>query len=106
MEELAEKGKVGKIIKIASTSKKQEERVAAIDAMRLLKEEETVRCCIEFLKEEETVIRKAAANTLDRIATKRETDKLVHYANNEGDSEIAEILRKAAINSKDRTPRW
>ncbi|MCL2518066.1 MAG: HEAT repeat domain-containing protein [Oscillospiraceae bacterium] len=107
MEEMAEKGKTAKIIKIAETSKKRDERIAAISAMRLLKEEATIRSLIEnLIKEEDVEIRKAVATALDRIATKRETDKLMHLSNNEGEADIAEILRIAAINSKERTPRW
>ena len=106
MDALAEKGKTAKLIKIANTSKHEEERCAAIWALRLLREETVIRCLLELIKEEDTVIRKAVANTLDRVATKMETDKVMHYADVEPDAEIAEILRGAAINSKGRTPRW
>lgn len=106
MEALAEKGKTSKLVKIASTSKKLDERLAAIDSMRTLKEEESIRCLMDILKEEDLVIRKAAATTLDRIATKMETDGLLHFAEASEDEELKNILREAAINSKERTPRW
>jgi len=105
MEAMAEKGKTAKLIKIANTSKNREERCAAIWALRLLREEEVIRCLLELIKEEDAAIRKATANTLDRVA-KLETDKLMHYAEVEGEADIAEILRTAAVNSKARTPRW
>lgn len=106
MEILAEKGKSAKLIKLASTSKKLDERIAAIAVMRTLREELVIKCLMEILKEDHDDLRKAAAISLDRIATKLETDKLMHFAEVEADADIKKILREAAINSKERTPRW
>lgn len=108
MEALAEKGKTAKLIKLATSSKKYDERLAAIDTLRLVREEDSIRAMMDLLKYEldDLVIRKAVAKTLDRIATKNETDKLHHFSEQETDSEIAAILREAAVNSKERTPRW
>lgn len=107
MEALAEKGKTAKLVKLASSSKKLDEKLAAIEALRLVREEASVRCIMDLLKDEgDPVIRKAVAITADRIATKLETDKLHHYASVEEDPDTAKILREAAVNSKERTPRW
>ena len=108
MEILAEKGKTPKLIKLATSSKKLDEQLAAIDALRLVREEASVRCVMDLLKDniDNAVIKKAAIATIDRIATKMETDKLHHYAEVESDPEIAKMLREAAVNSKERTPRW
>lgn len=108
MEALVEKGKTAKLIKLATSSKKYDEKLAAIDALRLVREEESVRAMMDLLKYEtdDLVIRKAVVKTLDRIATKNETDKLHHFSQQETDSEISSLLREAAVNSKERTPRW
>jgi|GEM_PF-2377580 hypothetical protein len=108
MEVLVDKGKTAKLIKLATSSKKLDEQLAAIEAMRNVREEASVRAMMDMLKDEggNLVVRKAVATTLDRIATKMETDKLHHYAGVEADPDIAKILREAAVNSKERTPRW
>jgi len=107
MEILAEKGKTAKLIKLATESKKLDEQLAAIDTLRLVKEEDSVRSMMDMLKyEENPVVKKAVIVTLDRIATKMETDRLHHFAENESDPELAKMLREAAVNSKERTPRW
>lgn len=107
MEELVEKGKTAKLIKLATGSKKLDEKLAAIEALRMVREEASVRCIMDMLKYEvDPVIRKAVAITADRIATKMETDKLHHHSSEEKDPDIAKILREAAVNSKERTPRW
>jgi HEAT repeat protein len=106
MEELANKGKTDKLVKIANTFKKPDEQYAAIAALRLVKEEASIRCLMELLKTDDDKLRRAVASTLDRIATKDVTEKLLHFSEVESDPEIKKILLGAAVNSKERTPRW
>jgi hypothetical protein len=61
---------------------------------------------MSLLNEDNKEIKIAACNSLKRVGTKREVDVLFHKAELEEDEETAKALSNAAVEAKERTPRF
>ena len=109
VEEYAKKGYIGKLHKLSAANQPKETRLLAIDAMRLIKHREAVDYLAnEILRDPDIDIRTQAAKSLLMNGTKDKTDLLLNYSDEEkelGNTELAEILRQAAIDARDRTAR-
>ena len=109
MEEYAKKGLIGKLHKYAEANQPKETRLLAIDAMRLIKHREAVDYLAnEMLRDPDIDIRTQAAKSLLMNGTKDKTDLLLNYSDEEkelGNTELASLLRQAAIDARDRTAR-
>ena len=109
VEEYAKNGQIGKLHKLASEGQPKETRLLAIDAMRLIKHATAVNYLAnEMLRDPDLDIRTQAAKSLLMNGTKDKTDLLLNYSDEEkelGNTELAEILRQAAIDARDRTAR-
>jgi len=103
----AEDGNIGKLIKFASEGNTVEFRKAAFEAISTMKPDpDLIKCAMDALKEDDDEIRLAAAKAIRNIGTKPNADPLFHYAESDKNPEIAAILKEAAVNAKERTPRW
>ena len=103
IESWAEKGHLGKLIDVAQGSDSAEARIAAYKAIGQLHAKEAVEPLLAvFRTDEETDVKLAAAEALSRIATKAEFDNMLHAADNETDEKVAEALRAAAVEAKER----
>ena len=109
VEEYAKKGEIGKLHKLADASQPKETRLLAIDAMRLIKHATAVNFLAnEMLRDPDIDIRTQAAKSLLMNGTKDKTDLLLNYSEEEkelGNTELAEMLKQAAIDARDRTAR-
>ena len=109
VEEYANKGEIGKLHKLADASQPKETRLLAIDAMRLIKHATAVNFLAnEMLRDPDIDIRTQAAKSLLMNGTKDKTDLLLNYSEEEkelGNTELAEMLKQAAIDARDRTAR-
>lgn len=108
-EEYAKKGLVGKLESLANEGNPIETRLTAIQALRTIKHSYSVNYLVNTcLRDSDIQIRTAAANALLMNGTKDKTDILLNYSDAEreaGNTELAEILKRAAIDARDRTPR-
>ena len=107
-EEYAQKGLVGKLCALSDASKPKETRMAALNSLRLIKYKDAVECLVTALRDPDIEIRTVAATSLLMNGTKDKTELLLNYSENEkaeGNTELAETLKRAAIDAKDRTPR-
>lgn len=108
-EEYASKGNVGKLQALAKEGNPLETRLAAIQALRTIKHSLSVNFLVgTCLRDSDIRIRTAAADALQMNGTKDKTDILLNYSDAEreaGNTELAEILKKAAIDARDRTPK-
>ncbi len=108
-ETYAAKGNVGKLQSLANEGNPIETRLAAIEALRTIKHSLSVNYLVNTcLRDSDLRIRTAAANALIMNGTKDKTDILLNYSDAEreaGNTELAELLKKAAIDARDRTPR-
>ncbi|MHB1151695.1 MAG: HEAT repeat domain-containing protein [Eubacteriales bacterium] len=103
----AEEENTGKLVKLAANGNPMETRLAAIDALKEIKMDILcVDTLMSLLNEENKEIKLAACNSLKRVGTKREVDVLFHKAELEEDAEIAKALTAAAVEAKERTPRF
>ena len=103
----AEDGNIGKLIKFASEGNTVEFRKAAFEAISTMKPDpDLIKCAMDALKEDDTKVRLAAAKALVNIGTKPNADPLFHYAESDADEEVKALLKQAAVNAKERTPRW
>ena len=109
VEEYAKNGNIGKLLKLSEASQPKETRLLAIDAMRLIKHATAVNYLAnEILRDPDVEIRTQAAKSLMMNGTKDKTDLLLNYSEEEkeqGNTELAGILRQAAIDARDRTAR-
>ena len=109
VEEYAKKGHIGKLYKLSAAGQPKETRLLAIDAMRLIKHRMAVDYLAnEILRDEDVDIRTQAAKSLLMNGTKDKTDLLLNKSDEEkelGNTELAELLRQAAIDARDRTAR-
>ena len=109
VEDYAKKGEIGKLYKLAGETQPKETRLLAIDAMRLIKHATAVNYLAnEILRDPDIDIRTQAAKSLMMNGTKDKTDLLLNYSEEEkeqGNTELAAILRQAAIDARDRTAR-
>ncbi len=107
MEDYAKKGNIGKLQAAVDSSKPKETRLAALDALRLIKHRAAVDTLMEALRDEDRDIRYAATKSLFMNGTKDRTDHLLNFseaAKAEGDTELADMLKEAALSAKERTP--
>jgi len=109
VEDYAKKGEIGRLHKLADASQPKETRLLAIDAMRLIKHATAVNFLAnEMLRDPDIDIRTQAAKSLLMNGTKDKTDHLLNYSEQEkelGNLELAELLKQAAIDARDRTAR-
>ncbi len=104
---LAENGNVDKLIKLASNGKTVEQIKAAFAAIATMKPNpDLIKCAMDALKGDNSEIRLAAAQALSKIATKPQTEQLLHYAEVDADEQVKAALKAAAVAAKERTPRW
>lgn len=105
----AEKGMVGKLCALADEGNPKENRLAAIEALRTIKHATSVNYLVNTgLRDSDIEIRTAVAKALLMNGTKDKTDILLNYSDQEreeGNTELAEILKRAAIDARDRTAR-
>ncbi len=105
MEDYANKGLIGKLTKAIDQSNSKETRIAALNALRLIKHRLSVEALVSVLRDDDADIRRASAKSLLMNGTKDITELLLSYSDKEPDPEIKALLKEAAISSKDRTPR-
>ena len=109
VEEYAKNGNIGKLLKLSEASQPKETRLLAIDAMRLIKHATAVNYLAnEILRDPDVEIRTQAAKSLMMNGTKDKTDLLLNYSEEEkelGNTELADLLKQAAIDARDRTAR-
>lgn len=105
MEEYAEKGMIGKLQSAVSETKPKETRLAALNALRIIKHRSSVELLMAALRDEDIDIRRAATKSLLMNGTKDVTEHLLNYSEKEEDLELKALLKEAAIAAKDRTPR-
>ncbi len=103
IESLAEKGHLGKLFDIAQNNDDPNARIAAFNAIGNLHAKESVDFLLSvFRTDEQTDVKLAAAKALSRIATRAEFDAMFHAADNETDETVAQALRDAAVEAKER----
>lgn len=103
----AEEENTGKLVKLASYGNPMETRLAAIDALKEIKMDVLcVDTLMSLLNEESKEIKIAASNSLKRVGTKREVSVLFHKAEVEEDPEVKKAITSAAVEAKERTPRF
>ena len=103
----AEEGNSGKLAKLVSEGNPMEIRLAAIDALKEIKMDDLgVKTLMGLLKDDTKEIVIAACNSLKRVGTKRELEELRFKAENSEDEEISKALTEAAVEAKERTPRF
>ena len=109
VEDYAKNGNIGKLHKLSAPNQPKETRLLAIDALRLIKHREAVDYLAnEILRDPDIDIRTQAAKSLLMNGTKDKTDLLLNYSDEEqelGNTELAALLRQAAIDARDRTAR-
>lgn len=107
IKDYVEQENTGKLVKLAEYGNPMETRLAAIDALKEIKMDELcVNTLMSLLNEDNKEIKLAACNSLKRVGTKREVNVLFHKAELEEDEETAKALSDAAVESKERTPRF
>ncbi len=107
MEDYAKNEKIAKLQAATDPSKPKETRIAAINALRLVKKRAAIDVLMEALRDEDREIRYIATKSLLMNGTKDRTDHLLNFsdaAKAEGDTELAAMLKEAALSAKDRTP--
>ena len=105
--EYAENGDVGKLVKYTAENYPIDTRLAAIDGLKEIKMDDLcVSTLMSLLNEDNKEIQLAACESLKRVGTKREVDVLRHKAENEEVEDIAAALTAAAVEAKERTPRF
>lgn len=105
---LVENGNVEKLLKLV-TSGKDEDRIAALKAIAagMKPDQDLVKAALAAIRPEESEgVREAAAAALKTIATKKECDQLLHYAEAENVEKIKNLIKEAAVEARDRTARW
>ncbi|MBR2460436.1 MAG: HEAT repeat domain-containing protein [Clostridia bacterium] len=109
VEEYAQKGMIGKLMKLTEATQPKENRLLAIDALRIIKHRMSVdHLANVMLRDPDIDIRTQAAKSLLMNGTKDKTDLLLNYSEEEkelGNEELAELLKRAAIDARDRTRR-
>ena len=105
MEDYANKGHIGKLESAIDASKPKETRIAALDALRLIKHRASVELLMDTLRDPDVDIRRAATKSLLMNGTKDMTERLLNYSEQEEDADLKSMMKEAAIAAKDRTPR-
>ncbi len=102
-----EKGRVGKVIKIATTDENKTNRAKAYAALGRIRAKEACETLLDcFKKDEEDVVKYNAAMALGRIATKKEFDTIQHFIQQETSERVIKALNDTLLEAKDRAPRW
>ncbi len=107
MEDYANKGNIGKLQAATAPTKPKETRIAAYNALRLIKHRAAVDILMDAFRDDDRDIRYAATKSLLMNGTKDRTDHLLNHseaAKAEGDTELAAMLKEAALSAKERTP--
>lgn len=99
------------LIRMALEGKTEEIRLAAIDGLKNFKlDRDSVDTLMELLDEDDNEkIQIAACRALEVAATKRDYDQLMYKetrAEEAGKTELAAALRAAAVEAKQRHPRF
>lgn len=98
---------IAKLFKVARTNDDQRIRARAYKAMGEIRDLTAVEALLDCFKlDEATVVKISCANALERIATRKEFDKIQYLIDREDDEEVKEALRVASIAAKDRGERW
>ena len=101
------KGYIGKLFKVARTNEDQRIRARAYAAMGNIRDLSAVEYLLDCFKLDEAVVVKVAcAKALERIATRKEFDKIQYLIDREYNDEVKESLKAASIAAKDRGERW
>lgn len=101
------KGYIGKLFKVARTNENQVTRARAYAAMGHIRDLSAVEALLDCFKLQEAVVVKlACASSLERIATRKEFDKIQYLVDREENQEVKDALMKAAVAAKDRGERW
>ncbi len=103
----AEEENTSKLVKLTKEGNPMEVRLAAIDALKEIKMDDLcVKTLMDLLKDDTKEIIIAACMSLKRVGTKRETEELRFKSEQAEDEEIKKALSAAAVESKERTPRF
>ncbi|MBQ3101356.1 MAG: HEAT repeat domain-containing protein [Clostridia bacterium] len=103
IESWKEKGLLGKLLKEAETNGDEAVRIAAWKAIGSLHAKEAVDSLLAVFRTDETEdVKLAAADALSRVATKAEFDSMIYAAEHEESEKVAEMLKSAAIEAKER----
>jgi len=107
IKEYVETENTGRIIRYVEANNPPEVRMFAIDALKNIKMDELcVDTLMKLVKDDERLIILAACNSLKRVGTKREVDRLLNYADETEDEEVKKALTETALMCKERTPRF
>lgn len=107
IEAWASKGKIGKLVKIATTDDNEVNRAKAYAGMGKIRDLSAVEALVDCFKlGDSDVTRLAAAKALGKIASKKEFDTIQHLVDVEENPEVKEALKAAALEAKERSPRW
>lgn len=97
----------GKLVRLVSAGNPTEVRIAAIDALKEIKMDELcVNTLMNLLDDNVKEVVLAACNSLKKVGTKREVDRLFHRSEQAEDEDIKKALSDAAVAAKERTPRF
>lgn len=105
----AEAGNSGKLAKLCQANQPAEVRLAAIDALKEVKFDElAVNTLMSLLNEDNREISLAVCESLKKIGTRREVEVLRHKAESviNEDEELGKALHDAAVEAKERSPRF
>ena len=95
--------KSSKIEAYTDESVEKEIRLLAIKALADISRDDT---CMKLITDDDNDIKLAACESLKRIGTKREVDRLYYVETTEQDPEVKKALLAAAVSSKERSPRF
>lgn len=107
IKEFADEANTGRLVKLANPGNPIDVRLAAIEALKEIKMDDLcVTTLMSLLNEDNKEIQLAACESLKAVGTKREVDVLRHKAETEEDEDIVAALTAAAVEAKERTPRF
>ena len=99
--------KSSKIEAYTDESVEKEIRLLAIKALAdISRDELAVNTCMKLITDDDNDIKLAACESLKKIGTKREVDRLYYVETTEQDPEVKKALLAAAVSSKERSPRF
>lgn len=107
IKDYASEENTGKLVKLVTAGNPTEVRIAAIDALKEIRLDELcVNTLMKLTDDEQKEIVLAACNSLKKVGTKREVEVLLHKAEMAEDDELKKAFTEAAVESKERTPRF
>lgn len=96
-----------KIEAYTDESVEKETRLLAIKALAdISRDELAVNTCMKLITDDDSDIKLAACESLKKIGTKREVDRLYFVETTEQDPDVKKALLAAAVSSKERSPRF